>query len=167
VKDEHIIDLTKENKGHRKERYVVEAIDKLRENKINADDEQEENEFSWIKSAEQVRPRSRLDMMGVDIIVRTDIGRLYLQIKSSNFGRNEFIKKRSRKSDKDSVPVKIIVLPYGLSIQDFEMKVADGLRKARKKKLRRIREKERKQKERGKNDAEKTTRVNKTWAKNK
>jgi hypothetical protein len=92
---------------------------------------------------------------------------LYLQIKSSNFGRNELIKKRSRKSDKDSVPVKIIVLPYGLSIQDFEMKVADGLRKARKKKLRRIREKERKQKERGKNDAEKTTRVNKTWAKNK
>jgi hypothetical protein len=51
---------------------------------------------SWIKTARLAA--SREDHAGIDVVLETDVGRLFLQVKSSEWGRQKF-EKRRRKAD--------------------------------------------------------------------
>jgi hypothetical protein len=51
---------------------------------------------SWIKTARLAARRE--DHAGIDVVLETDVGRLFLQVKSSEWGREKF-EKRRRKAD--------------------------------------------------------------------
>lgn len=69
----------------------------------------------WIRSVE--RAPARLDRRGVDVIVRSDVGDLYLQVKSSRRGREAFLERERR------LPIACIVVRIGESDERVAAKV--------------------------------------------
>jgi hypothetical protein len=96
-------------KGRRAETRALEAVKRITK--------------SWMRS---VRAASlKEDAAGIDIVVESDVGKLYLQVKSSKGSAKSFAKRPRRQH------IEIIVVPIDLTDTILDRRVLEALERAR------------------------------------
>ena len=94
-------------RGHRNEERALEVI-------ISA-------KLNWVHSARLATKEE--DSRGIDIVLETDIGQLFFQIKSSYYGMKKFIDKHGNSRTR----IAIIILNRFLIEESFQRKVLEAV----------------------------------------
>ncbi|MCR4334256.1 MAG: hypothetical protein NUV47_00800 [Patescibacteria group bacterium] len=102
-----IINQLELQRGHRNEERVVNAV-------LSAN-------LPWIHSVQLANKEE--DCHGIDVVINTDVGKLFFQIKSSYYGKKKFLythrKSRTR--------IAIIVLNRYLTEKEFQKIVEEAI----------------------------------------
>jgi hypothetical protein len=103
--------------GHHKEQEVKIVVDDLIQN---------DPQFSWIISARISEPNSKEDREKKDLILETDIGDLFFQIKGGVYAGQRFLKSYHARTS-----IGLIILQHGLSKKQFEDRIKGVILKER------------------------------------
>jgi hypothetical protein len=105
-------------KGHLAERRCLQSVNELCVR------------YPWIYGARLANLKE--DSRGIDVVVETDLGKLYLQVKSSHYGAHKYRRKRPH------AKTIIIIIPSDMTDAKLQNAVVDRLNCLRKhiKKLR-------------------------------
>lgn len=105
---DYLLNLTAKQLGHNNERRVVEAYS-----------EQEHGFFPpWIKSVRLATQEE--DRRGIDVVFATEVGEIFVQLKGSSFGKEEFFR-RQNNGEVDWRIVVVVIFPSDLPIRIREI----------------------------------------------
>lgn len=97
-------------RGHRLEQRIVEAFQNIQGKSEKPD---------WFQGIRLSNPNQ--DRKGIDVIVESDVGDLYLQIKSCSNGKIKFFKQRGHFRHKK--PIAVVVAQYHESDEELRQRV--------------------------------------------